>query len=72
MIDNLGPEGSHNVASQLEKEDLRDGLVLEGSGGVQIGELVRWAHSGMDVISSGALTMDSAPIDMTMLVEVDG
>ena len=30
-----------------------NGLVLEGSGGVQMNELVRWANSGMDVISSG-------------------
>ena len=72
LIDNLGPEGSYDVANQLENEGLRDGLVLEGSGGVQMNELVRWAHSGMDVISSGALTMDSPPIDMTMLVEADG
>ena len=72
LIDNLGPEGSYDVANQLENEGLRDGLVLEGSGGVQMNELVRWANSGMDVISSGALTMKSPPIDMTMLVEVDG
>jgi nicotinate-nucleotide pyrophosphorylase len=45
--------------------------VLEGSGGVQTSELDRWSNSGMDVVSSGALTMDSSPIDMTMLMEAD-
>ena len=43
--------------------------MLEGSGGVRIDELHKWAYSKMDVVSSGALTMDSAPIDMTMLME---
>ena len=71
LLDNLGPEGSSDVARQLETEGLRNGLVLEGSGGVRTSELNRWANSGMDVVSSGALTMDSAPIDMTMLMEAD-
>ena len=69
LLDNMGPEGSLDVVRQLETEGLRDGLVLEGSGGVQTSELDRWSNSGMDVVSSGALTMDSSPIDMTMLME---
>ena len=69
LLDNLGPEGSCDVACRLETEGLRNGLVLEGSGGVRIDELDKWAYSKMDVVSSGALTMDSAPIDMTMLME---
>jgi nicotinate-nucleotide pyrophosphorylase (carboxylating) len=71
LLDNMGPEGSLDVVRQLETEGLRDGLVLEGSGGVQTSELDRWSNSGMDVVSSGALTMDSSPIDMTMLMEAD-
>lgn len=71
LLDNLGPEGSLDVARQLETKGLRGGLVLEGSGGVRTSELARWSHSGMDVVSSGALTMDSSPIDMTMLMEAD-
>ena len=69
LLDNLGPEGSCDVACRLETEGLRNGLVLEGSGGVRLDELDKWACSKMDVVSSGALTMDSAPIDMTMLME---
>ncbi len=71
LLDNLGPEESRDIARQLETEGLRNGLVLEGSGGVRTSELNSWAHSGMDVVSSGELTMDSAPIDMTMLMEAD-
>ena len=71
LLDNLGPEGSLDVARQLKTQGLRDGIVLEGSGGVRISELERWSHSGMDVVSSGALTMDCSPIDMTMLMEAN-
>ena len=69
LLDNLGPEHSRDVALRLETDGLRNVLVLEGSGGVVMDELDRWAQSSMDVVSSGALTMDATPIDMTMLME---
>ena len=35
-----------------------------------MGKSAGWAQSGVDVVSSGSITMEPRMIDMTMLMEV--
>ena len=69
MMDNLGPENCRKFSDQLEDMGLRQEFVLEGSGRVRWENLQDWAQSGVDVVSSGSITMEPQMIDMTMLME---
>ena len=69
MMDNLGPENCRKFSDQLEDMGLRQEFVLEGSGRVRWENLQDWAKSGVDVVSSGSITMEPQMIDMTMLME---
>ncbi len=69
MMDNLGPENCRKFSDRLEDMGLRQEFVLEGSGRVRWENLQDWAQSGVDVVSSGSITMEPQMIDMTMLME---
>ena len=70
MMDNLGPENCREFSDRLVDMGLRQKFVLEGSGRVRWENLQDWAQSGVDVVSSGSITMEPRMIDMTMLMEV--
>lgn len=68
MLDNMDPEAVRETVQALEAADLRDGVILEASGGIRPEEARDWAEAGIDVISSGALTSSSPALDMTLIV----
>tara|TARA_B100001123_G_scaffold409536_1_gene503734 strand:- start:1667 stop:2068 length:402 start_codon:yes stop_codon:yes gene_type:complete len=68
MLDNMGPSVAGEVVSLLVDEGLRENCVLEGSGGVTIESLSKWAESGIDVVSSSRLNLGVSPLDLSMLV----
>lgn len=60
LLDNLGPARSRAVVRTLERAGLRDGVWIELSGGITPASVGRYARTGADAVSLGALT-HSAP-----------
>jgi nicotinate-nucleotide pyrophosphorylase (carboxylating) len=48
--------------------DIRDEVILEGSGRVDYDSLEQWSDSGVDLVSSSALNRGVAPLDLSMLI----
>lgn len=56
MLDNMSPEQVRGTIAALQAEGLRERVTIEVSGRVDAGSVLRYAESGADVISIGALT----------------
>jgi nicotinate-nucleotide pyrophosphorylase (carboxylating) len=57
MLDNMTPAKIKGVIKLLEKEGVRGNVLLEASGGITLDNLKDYAKSGVDIISTSALTM---------------
>ncbi len=56
MLDNMAPEEIVECISVLDSKGLRKGITLEASGGITLDNVEDYSKTGVDVISSGALT----------------
>ena len=45
--------------------------ILEGSGGVTITSIPKWASSGVDLISTSAVNRGVTPLDLSLIIEGD-
>ena len=69
LLDNMGPSACGRTDGELNSLGLRDWCILEGSGGVKRGDLASWASiSGVDVLSSSEVNMNSGTLDFSMLI----
>ena len=66
MLDNMRPAEIRNAVSELKKQELRDKIEVEASGGVNFDNLADYAKSGADIISMGMLTHTAKSIDFSM------
>ena len=66
MLDNMSPEKVKEAIKILEKNNLRDKVLIELSGGITLDTLPGYANLGADVISSGALTHSFRSIDLSL------
>jgi len=70
LLDNMGPSECGSVDEELKSQGLREWCILEGSGGVKREDLPTWASvSGVDVVSSSEVNMNSGTLDFSMLIE---
>lgn len=69
MFDNMAPEEIENTVKILKEKGLRDELILEASGGISLENLDRYARTGVDVISVGALTHSSNWLDISLRIK---
>lgn len=69
MLDNMAPEGVTNVLAALEGENLRDNVIIEVSGGINSDNIVQFAKTGVDVISTGYLTHSARSLDLSLDLE---
>lgn len=69
MFDNMKPEEIEKAIAELKKLGLRDRLVLEASGGVTLANIANYAKTGVDVISTGALTHSSPWLDIGLKIK---
>jgi nicotinate-nucleotide pyrophosphorylase (carboxylating) len=69
MFDNLPPEKIKEAVSILEKKKLRKNVILEASGGINLSNLKKYAGTGVDIISAGALTEEARWLDFTLEIE---
>lgn len=66
LLDNFTPKEIENVQSVLTQRGLRTRILLEASGGIDESNARAFAKSGVDVISSGALTHSYTSSDFSM------
>lgn len=69
MFDNMTVNKIKESIKKLTKKRLRDGIILEASGGISLENIAEYAGSGVDVISAGALTHSSRWLDISMKVK---
>ena len=69
MLDNFGPERSKEMVRELTDMGLRDAIVLEASGNIVFEDLEAWRECGVDVLSTSAINLGTAPLDVSMLID---
>jgi len=58
MLDNMSPEEVRRAVKLLEERGLRGKVIVEASGGITAENVRKYAAAGVDVISSGSITMN--------------
>lgn len=71
MLDNFTPEMTQKTISYLRKSGLREKVLIEISGGVNISNIKDYALALPDMISIGSLTHSSNSIDFSMKMDHD-
>ena len=69
MLDNMDPEDVTTVLEALDDENLRDTVIIEVSGGINSDNIVQFAKTGVDVISSGYITHSARSLDLSLELE---
>ena len=69
MLDNLNPDEIKKVVKELKNKGLRDKVVIEASGGINLENIDKYAESGVDVISMGSITSSAKAIDVSLEIE---
>jgi len=71
LLDNFKPKDIGGLIEVLKKEGTRDKVILEVSGGVNEENVREFAKTGVDVLSSGALTHSYKSSDFNMLLSMN-
>jgi len=66
MLDNFSPQEAQKTISYLKRSGLREKILVEISGGVNISNIKDYATTLPDMISVGSLTHSSQSIDFSM------
>ncbi|MCC7551660.1 MAG: carboxylating nicotinate-nucleotide diphosphorylase [Methanobacterium sp.] len=69
MLDNMTPEEVINVLAALERENLRHKAIIEVSGGINYDNIIQYANTGVDVISTGYITHSARSLDLSLDLE---
>lgn len=68
LLDNMQPAQMAATIAELDARDLRDSVLLEASGNVDESNIASYASSGVDAISSGALTHSPRALDLSQRI----
>jgi len=71
LLDNFKPKDVGGLIEVLKADGTRDKVILEVSGGINEENIKDYAKSGVDVISSGALTHSFKSSDFNMLLSMN-
>jgi nicotinate-nucleotide pyrophosphorylase (carboxylating) len=69
MLDNMPIKDILKVLSALNEQRLRDKVIVEVSGGVNLDNIEDYAKTGVDVISTGYLTHSAKSLDMSLEIQ---
>jgi nicotinate-nucleotide pyrophosphorylase (carboxylating) len=69
MLDNMSPKEIKDVLSALTRENLRDKVTVEVSGGINSDNIIEYAKVGVDVISTGYITHSARSLDLSLELE---
>jgi len=70
LLDNFNPKTIEKFVSILNEQGLRDKVLLETSGGIDESNISEYAATGVDIISSGALTHSYKAADYHMTIKI--
>lgn len=68
MLDNFSPQQAKEAATLLEREGLRNKVLIEASGGINEQNVLEYSATGADVLSLGQLTDSVKALDMSLEV----
>ena len=68
MLDNFSPSQIKKTLRALEKKKLRSKVLVEASGGINEGNVLEFAATGVDVLSLGEITQSAKALDMSLEV----
>ena len=66
MLDNMYPNEVRNVVNVLGNKNLRNKILIEVSGGINPDNILDYAKTGVDVISTGYITHSARSLDMSL------
>lgn len=66
MLDNMSPQEVKKAVDLLNEKELRDKVIIEASGGINMQNVEDYASTGVDIISSSFLTLSSPPVDLSL------
>jgi nicotinate-nucleotide pyrophosphorylase (carboxylating) len=66
MLDNMNPNEVKNVVKALENKNLRDKILIEVSGGINPDNILDYANTGVDIVSTGYITHSVRSLDMSL------
>ncbi len=69
MFDNMMVDAIVRAIKSLAEKELREGIILEASGGMNLENVGDYAKTGVDVISVGALTHSSRWLDISLRIK---
>jgi len=69
MLDNMEPQEIREVIALLEKKKIREKVIVEASGGIDLENIEEYAKTGIDVISVGRITYGAYHCDISLEVE---
>ena len=69
LLDNAGPGAARRFVAALRREGLRDGVWIELSGGIHAGNVARYARTGADAVSLGALTHSARAVPFHLVMD---
>lgn len=68
MLDNLAPKKIAEAIQLLKKKKLRNKILIEASGGITERNILRYAATGVDIVSLGEITQRARALDMSLEV----
>lgn len=66
MLDNFSPQGVREAIALLEREGLRNKVLIEASGGINEQNILQFASAGADILSLGELTDSARALDISL------
>jgi len=66
MLDNFTPNEVKDAVRELCARGLRDNVIIEVSGGITFNNVMEYASTGVDIISTSIITMNPVKVDMSM------
>lgn len=69
MFDNMAVDKIKECIGAITKKGLRKGIIFEASGGITLENIAGYANSGVDVISTGALTHSSRWLEINLEIK---
>ncbi len=66
MLDNMKPDEVNKVLLSLEANDIRKNVLIEVSGGITPENIVEYAKTDVDVISTGYITHSARALDISL------
>ncbi|MBD3188405.1 carboxylating nicotinate-nucleotide diphosphorylase [Candidatus Bathyarchaeota archaeon] len=66
MLDNMPFSLMKTTMEKLEHEGLRQGIIVESSGNVTLDTVADHARTGVDIISTSAITLKAMPVDISL------